>query len=645
MNQVLRGLAANNTQLVQTVPYCMLSLARGLMSKKVPCGNGVVSYTLAVSDYVQAPTNREIGYAPFGFNWNIGTPDTSTLVNLIWPTLNNTVPGYTDTLGAQAFQRLCQIMTDDDPTGACRMVDVKSPTSLDSDVSCFAYSRPSFEVIGLSTEGPTNGGCYYPLNLEVPIFRPQFSAINSAPFVPGTQGRYGNLHANACGDGTTLGAGQASWFKEQKWKMQRPPKLHFIDFNEFGDVVAKWVAAMQQAFLNDPANAGVNPSTLVCNLTLQEMLLLLRNVLMTAFKETQASFHACYPVVPADQNDNVFVPFIVGTNTCYLTSTPMSLPIPLIENIRALVYRFICRGGTDWEFFCPVLGQFSQEFLSENDYTFKPAAGEPILSFTPRADVALQKVRGEKGEDKFIPLIETTIGLVDGNSSLGYVCINDPNALEKTLARWEDWLKLSNVTQNSVGLAPLGTESGISVLCSVNLTRFLGNPLITHDKVAADKRRALIGIIDLREKRKELNHSKSSIYTNVEAQQDSAQSKILQVAYEEVLSTWILPQVRFRVDNLNAITPIRWQAISSEVFSSLLTNGTEGEKLDDMHAAYAQKMIRAKLGQPTTWEAMFAEMARQGRGGIISGIIGKFADAIIPGAGGLVQQVGNVIGI
>jgi len=497
----------------------------------------------------------------------------------------------------------------------------------------------------LSTEGSQNGGTYYPLNLEVPIFRPQFAAINSAPFVPGTLGRYGNLHANACGDGTTLGAGQCSWFKEDKWKMQRPPKLHFIDFNEFADVVAKWVSAMQQSFMNDPTNDTALPGKIVCTLTLQEMCLILRNVLMTAFKETQASFHACYPVVPADVNDNVFVPFVVGTNTCYLTPTDMSLPIPLIENIRALVYRFICRGGNDWEFFIPVLGQFSQETLSEEDYTFKDVSGTTHLSFTPRTGVALQKVRGDKGEDKFVPLLETVISFIDGASSVGYVCINDPNALKKTVANWEDWLKLSGISQYSVGLAPLGTESGISVLCSINLTRFLGSEPINHEKVLENKRRAMLGIVDLREKRSELRHSKSSVYTNIEATQDSAQSKFLATAYEEVLNTWILPTVRFRVDDLNAITPIRWQAISSEIFSSLLTNGTEGEKLDDMHASYAQKMIRAKLGQPTAWEQLFTNMARLGRGGIISGIIGKFAEAIIPGAGGLIQQVGNVIGI
>jgi len=642
--ETMKALIVNDPQLAVNVPYVLLATCRALRTKSVPFGNGETSYSSSVDAPGLPAVFRVVGYVPYGYTWCLGVPVDTTIVNLRFPTLNNIVPGYTTAIGATAFQRLCQILVEDDPTGPFRLVLTSSKTELDNDVSAFAYQRPSLECIGLGTNGAATSGFTYPLNLEVPIFRPQFAALTSTLPSGALLNRFGNLHANCAGDGTFLAAGQASWFKEHMWKMQRPPKLHPVDFNEFVDVAAKWIVNIQQAWTNDPENGLANPADVQCALTLQEMSILLRNVVMTAFKETQAGVHALYPATPLSQNDDAFVPFVVGSNTCFICQTDMTLPVPLIENIRALVHRMIHRGGNDWEVFIPVLGQYNETVLSEDDYVYTRGPTE-YPAFLPASTIGKKKKLGSE-VGPLAPLAETVISLVDGSSSAGFVCINDPYALRQLTSFWEEWLKKSGVASYSTDVGVLGTEAGINALVSINMTRITGVLNIGKKKVLADKKKALEGLIDERAQGLSKNmHRPVQSYLAQEAVMDSSQSKILATAYEQIQSVWILPTLRGRVDDLNALTPVRWQAISSEPYAQVLVNNTQGITLDSLHANYAAKLVRGKLQPPTDWELLFKTLSQQGRGGILSGLVGKFADMIIPGAGDVVRTVGGAIGI
>jgi hypothetical protein len=489
--------------------------------------------------------------------------------------------------------------------------------------------------------------------LEVPIFRPQFGALGVEYFTEASQQRFGNLHANCCGDATFLAAAQATWFSEDKWRMTRPPKIHPIDFNEFGDVVAKWVAGIQAAFVTNLMKTNVAPSPvqyeqIQCQLTLQETCILLRNVLMTAFKETQAGVHGLYPIVPASENDNTFVPFIVGTNTCFLTPSDMSLPTYLIENIRALVGRSCHRGGFDWEYFIPALGQWSEDTLLETDYFYTiPGSGVQIPSFLPSSEIGKRKVYNEKGEVAFAPLVEEVISLIDGSCTSGQACINEPKALKQLSDLWENWFSKSGVAEFSTNVGVLGTEDGINALTSINMSRVCGD--VTNTKVLqamVDRKEKNKNVIDTRFSSKKLiSPLVAQPYTNVFALLDTQQSKMIATAYEEIQSIWILPTIRTRVDARNIITPVRWQAIQDEPYSQSKILDTEGLTLDSLHSAYAMKMVRANLQPNKTWDDLFVHLSEQGRGGIISGLVSKFADAVIPGSGQLVRDVGGALGI
>jgi hypothetical protein len=648
--KTMSSLITQTAQLTIRIPYAMLATCRALQAKDAPCANGVVSYTTIVDQFATPTVTHPVGYVPYGYLWIAGKP-TNSLANVYFPIMDITLPGYTDELGARAFQRLCQVLVEDDPNGPYRMVLTSDTTSVDKDVSAFSYARDTLDKIGLASAGQTLGaGLCTPLGLEVPIFRPQFGALGAEVNPDSLAQRYGNLHANCAGDATFLAAGQATWFTEDKWKMQRPPKLHPVDFNEFADVVAKWVVGMQQAYIDDIlANTGLPAAgdvlvNIACPITLQEMCLILRNVLMQAFKNTQAGVHGIYPITPISSNDNAFVPFIVGTNTCYLAPNDMELPTPLIENIRSLTDRCIHRRGDDWEFFIPVLGQWNEERLSDADYFFVNS-GTPVQSFKSPLLLAKKKIITKEGES-FAPLVETEVSYVDGSSSLGFLAINDPAALKELTVFWEEWLR-SSVSTFSCPLSTLGTEAGINALVSINMTRVCGNMPQTQKNEDARKEReqSLKFIVDERKLHKKGSAIVSTVYDDVNVSIDCSQSKILATAYEQIQSIWILPCIRTRIDDLNVITPLRWAAIMGETFSNVRQNGDIGPSLDRLHSTYASKLIRTKLQPKTDWDDLFATLSARGRGGILSGLVGKFANMIIPGAGKVIEEVGGAIGI
>jgi hypothetical protein len=650
--QTMQALITQTAQLTIRIPYAMLAACRALQAKDAPCANGTVSYTALVEQFAQPTVTHPVGYVPYGYLWNVGKP-TNVLANVYFPIMDVTLPGYTDEQGARAFQRLCQILVEDDPTGPYRMVLTSDTTSMDKDVSAFAYARDSYEKVGLASAGVgPAAGITTTLNLEVPIFRPQFGALGVECNPDSQQQRFGNLHANCAGDATFLSAGQATWFTEDKWRMQRPPKIHPIDFNEFADVVGKWVAGIQQSYADDVLKDTGSPMSpaaitqLACPLTLQEMCLLLRNVLMQAFKNTQAGCHGVYPITPLSSEDNAFVPFIVSTSTCYLAPNDMSLPIPLIENIRSLTDRCIRRKGDDWEFFLPSLGIWNDERLNEADYQFI-INGVPTASFKSSLALAKKKVVSSEGVS-YVPLVETAVSYVDGSSSAGFLAINDPNALKKLTTLWEEWLRSGPATF-SCPIGTLGTEAGINALVSINASRVCGT-MPQAEKAELQRRERLQNtkfIVDERfeKQRSRGTRSISTVYDNQNVAIDIFQSKILATAYEQIQSIWILPCMRTRVDDLNVITPIRWGAIQGETFSNIRLNGDIGPTLNDLHSTYASKLIRGKLQPKTDWDELFSTLSARGRGGILSGLVGKFANMIIPGAGQVIEEVGGAIGI
>jgi len=419
-------------------------------------------------------------------------------------------------LGAAAFSQVIQFMAKESMGGAgsvSRLVPTSLKTGYETNVSSFCVNG--------SAEGngwAGIGGFVDQAQLEVPIFNPLFAVFS--PNIIGNQtDRFFNLTTAASGDSAFLGGALAELFTEQTWSMKRYPKFHAVDFLEFGDVLANWVSSILSALTNDPQTQtsqveGVDLSAFNCPLTLQEVLLLLRNVIMSAFKDTQPLVQALYPRQPASATAVEFVPYVASATTCALNAGGMLLPQLFIENIRALVARHVAMGvrgkgsnanqkqtsGADVQWWIPVLGQYQGYQLNTTDYTYtNTTTGIVYPAFSVNALTKVRKDPKTKTEVRE-NMIEVPISLIDGNttssSSTVYAYINDPGQLKILETLWNDWIMTTGVQNFSSPLGVLGTELGISVLTSIAMTRhWVPSSLDVHGRRLAARDD---GVIDAR---------------------------------------------------------------------------------------------------------------------------------------------------
>jgi len=65
-----------------------------------------------------------------------------------------------------------------------------------------------------------------------------------------------------------------------------------------------------------------------------------------------------------------------------------------------------------------------------------------------------------------------------------------------------------------------------------------------------------------------------------------------------------------------------------EPYSTSFSSGNDGVPLAQMHMIYASKMTKAKLAETNDWSSTFSELEKQGRGGILSSIVGTVGEVI-----------------
>lgn len=631
--------ANSGTVPVTQLPLIILRYCRLLTPKTVNFAQGQISYTMAVgADHLPIP-EIPIGYTAYGYQWtSAGPPAVPDKVDE-FPVTDTGGPTYTPTLGQQAFALMCTFLQDQFG-GDFRQVPVDTPTDWDKDVS--AYAVPS-QFQGLGPNGFSSGGVGMIAGLEVFSARPQLMTLNptaqSSP--PSTEFRYPVIVQNVAGDAILHGGLVGSTIPVQALTSRRTPKFHFIDFMEFLEVVALWVQQMQSNYYNDQGGTfSQNSPNITCPLSLQEVGFLLRNALMEAFQDTQKGVQALYPFVPSSGTDNQFVPFLAGSNTCFLQSVPFSLPCVLIENIRALIYRTTHRTDKSIEYFIPVLGQYSQDVLNSSDFTFKE--GETIQpSFTiPTFFKGEKKVERRKSVD--VPVVEFTkipeipISYVDGNSSNGFVCINNPTRLTTLAAAWEKWLTDNGLTSYSIKCDNFSKEPGINVLYSGNMTRYWApeivntNPLYKKD----DRFEVLLG-----------KTVTAGPYSTRQAFATSAQSIPLSIPYSSFQSVWILPILQQEENDTLAqsSTVQRWQAMMSEPYLINSSSGFDGQTLSEMHSKYASRLTKARQTATDGWSSQLAVEEAKGRGGWLSALVGGAVTGLFPGAGPIVTAVSDAL--
>jgi len=644
--QILYSYATSGQIVVTQVPYWLLCLGQAISPKTVPKGNGKISYKFAPNNTAYIPLSQNtIGYLPYGLFWNVNTTG-GPLIDMFPSSLPPA--SFDPEVGIVAFEQLVQFMSQESttttPSPASKLVPVTMKTRYLSDVSAFAVTGTQ-EGLGKA------GVCGFAqlVQLEVPIFHPLFAVFVASLINPESTGnRFYNFATAFAGDSLYLAGTMSTQEPEENWAMRRMPKFHAIDFLEFGDVVAQWVVGIVQAYNNNAntitaaesafiAEAAspelkerhlkakksslLQPPTGICPLTLQQMLLILRNTLMGNFQSTQSSVQNLYPRLPEAQADNQFVPLVSSATTCHIQTLDMELPLVLIENLRALTARNVVTKKGDIQQYVPVLGMYVDDLLDTNNYTVTNPVSQESLNVFSTESMTVKRVTTKTGILESV-LAEPVINLIDGDSSGSMVFINDPDRLKQLVMLWNQWLATNNIKSFSSPTGSLGTELGISSLCSIAMTRQWVPIPVT--KVNADR------IVDLRvENMKQVSNT---VYTTREVIQDTSQSILFAAAYENVLSKWILPVILAQSGNTyqDQSDPQRWQDIMDEPFAAPTSSGSSGEIQANIHSTYANKMVRSDLSKSNDWDEFFAEQARLGRGGILSSL-GSVLDGLLGG--------------
>jgi len=338
------------------------------------------------------------------------------------------------------------------------------------------------------------------------------------------------------------------------------------------------------------------------------------------------------------------VAFLSGPGTCAQTSPPMYLPVPLIENIKAMVYRKVYAGPhSDPGLWIPVLSKYVQDVLDWTTYTYTKS-GVLQQSFADPASVFQEKVVGKGNEVYYKPLVETPVDYVDGFSGSNYLAVNDPNRLMQLTGIWNEWVTGSMIQSHSCQLAQWSTDLGISVLNSIGITR--------HSQTGGIGRREQLQAnhnVDKRLTNRNHKYLVDSPYSTRVFYTTSFHDKPFASCWENVQNTWILPINEVADGPIAGVTQStrinRVSAMYNERFSITQTINEAGSDLANLHSAYASKMVKGRLAASTQWDDFFKQMEAYGRGGILSALAGGVAKMIFPSSGHIIDQISNAIPI
>lgn len=634
------------------LPNWMRNMLQAFQPKIKATPSGRCSYTFSYSGTPPTPLiSVPFGPNAWSYEYSWALPDLAATPINGFPVCSLFAPiAYTPQGGSTSFQKVCELMASSKPEDTSNvLVPSTAVTKYSKDVSSFAICSPEigFGATNAGTNEP--GGCFsHKVQLEVPINYPILACAN---YGSATDNRFPSMQVTFGGDPVFLTGALSSFISPSEMGMKLRPLYHCIDFMEFVDVMAQWVQGIQSSAVVE--EAGINPASLQCPLTLQEMALLLRNIIMNAFKESQPSVQGLGPFKPSNNNDNYFMPFLCSPGTCPIATTAMSLPVPLIENIRCLVGRkiqFNPNNAGDSAHFIPILGKFVFDELDQEDYKYTSAADPPVtypsfLSTAGRYRRRTGSVSKENGKPSYITLAETPIDYIDGNGGSQYIAINDPDRLTALTSFWNEWVGQSVVGSHSCQTSQWGTELGLSVLTSIDKTRHFNR------QGGGEKKWATYQASLHEDVRYDMPRHQSKLagpYALKNAVVDTSVTEFSSVPYEQVLSTWILP-INLIAEVFSPVTQStklqRYQAFMFEKNSKSLTTSDIGILVSEQHAQYAAKMVKSRLSPATQWDEFFKEMEKLGRGGILSSLVGGLAKSLFPSASGIIDGISSVIPI
>lgn len=605
---------------LSTVPRWLHFLYQAVIQKRIKSKGGVLMYNFDMQSQPNNDYEIPVGPAQSGAAWVNGVKG-GTFTNSIFSNMVAPV-AYTNDEGARAAQQMWNFLATIHPGHPMHVkVSTISPNAMTDDASAYA-------VINVGPGGGFGnvGGWKQREELEVPVHSPLFGCFKAPldPAQPEDNARAPVFIRNFSGDGSLLGGCLVADLMPSQIHFKQPVQYHFVDFLEFLNTMALFVCKVQEQHINNvdfANNVATNPNYFAefvqCPISLQEMGLLLRAVMMEAFAYTQFKGQTVYPRSVENQ-ENEFVSFTAGTNTCpYVGTTQMRLPRIIKHNILSLTGRtnYAGRGGKkNPHMYIPVLGQFRDDKLDQKTYKNVIEETEYYCFYTPNS--------------------EADISFVDGSSGSNYVFINDPAPLQKLVERWNGWL--INNYDYMWPTEPVGTDHGVDPLWSGAMTM--------HWRFSSNRPQ-----MEKRKSRKKIDERfapaalTQTIYTTREDIAISSGPVPLKAAWESIQQYFIFAQNLIGPPD-NAVTSFtgytRMASFLNETNQLSLGIGSSNFVIkQDRHETLAQMGVKTKFALKDPISEFFGTADEKGQGGILSSLLSTFAGVFVPGAGPIVKKI------
>jgi hypothetical protein len=638
---MLQSAMSSGSPKSQKVPMFLKDLMDALSPCHVKFANGFQAYNWDLDfDASAAPYTFDLRPTGLPRSWNCGVVST-TLVNNLWHTINPPV-AYTEADGVKAWTSLLQFyegLAIDQRQ--MRIVDAGGPGRYIQDVSTFAAVG---KVLG--NTGTDIGGFGAVASSEVPITNPLFAAFAKIPSGQITDpGRFPAYNIAKSLDSIAIGGILASGFCPSIVSSKLYPVLKNVDFMRFVEVLALWITGAARFAAGSEENKGyleIDAAAFTLQMTLQEFEFLLRNVMMNAMSNTQFFVQGCYPTDNFN-NTNPFLPFVSGQGTYPVNEgTDMRLPQFFIENIRSLTA--VVQNGPNPISFIPVLGKYAKIELNWKDYYYLiPGSEVPqYIFFDPTS--AVREVVSIKGKLQESLGAETVISLVDGTTGSSYVAINAPFAMTTLSEKWNQFVDKVSPFVNT--LTTLGNDAGISVLrmvtnTQIHFTNQEGHPSMPPGRKVVD--RVLPERFEKRFGPDVL--TSTSPYQKVMLHAWNFYDAPKAQPFQLIQNIWIGTdfQLWFNGTGNEIVTEVKIVSYAREPNVMTYTGGDDQPSFYLKHLQYANMMLRARNGEVSMQDKLLVELEKEGRGGILSSLVGGLIKTIAPGSAHVVDSIAGVI--
>jgi len=617
------------------VPYWLNCFCAMVKPRGAPIEQGmsVESYILN-ADYTIPGPSLPIGPDSYGYQWLCYVVGSASGADMFPEAV--APPTYDPAAGAFAFNDISSFMLKSFNNKNHELVTYGSPTPFDNVMSAFA-----FPINPVGTGFRKQGGLAFEAHLALPINCPKLAVFGtgsaSTAFFDAT--RYPEYVTVSSGDSLSVGQilqqQDVTNLFNKKRTFYKP-----VDFHKFAEVLARWATGIIQQKFQDTTLAITDPAQFLCPLTLQEVMLVLRNELMVLYSDSQVGVQGIYPALPQTSLDNQFVPFISMPTTCGMAFVAMELPQLVAENAKSLMQRGVGpKNSKDWRWWLPILGQYEFNVLDPLEYTVTFTQNETTTTypvFAAEPQIMRRRRDPKTGKESFIPEVETPISLVDGSTSTSVLFINDVPRLTALAEKWNTWL--APLKTYSSPLTVITKDLGSNVLCSCATTMLWGIP------TAAELKREE----EAYDRRMQLDYKIRSPYNGQRQAAVISHAPVLASPWASILDFWILPEIKLQVTNpatLNSVTRVQDFYREGNLITTTAT-GDNGVLLVDKLTTYAKKMVKARDTPYSELDEFLTEASKKGQAGILSSLAADLlGKAFGPTAGQIAGHIASALPI